>query len=217
MPLACATTNAARSADIPQPAQSYAAPAASTSLSSYNWNGFYAGINAGYGWGTFRSGAANLFNKPSGAVAGLQAGYNFQYSNLLLGVEGDVYWSGMSGKRVFPGPITTRGGLNWAASLRARAGFAADRALVYVTAGYGFGNDTVRAASAVPAALTSSSDTSGGWVLGAGIEYAFTDHISFKTEFLYTIYSSKVVLAAPFTTTSRLTTSILRAGVNYHF
>ena len=74
-----------------------------------DWSGFYAGINAGYGGGTFDY-PANITtpafeeNNPfsgldydfgaditaSGFFGGLQAGWNYQIDNIVLGVEGDI-------------------------------------------------------------------------------------------------------------------------------
>lgn len=210
----CASASAA---DLPSRNQPYAPAGAVAAAAPYDWNGFYAGVNAGYGWSSLGGGAKNLFKAPSGAVLGGQLGFNYQSNRLLLGLEGDLYWSGMSGSRNFAGPITTKAELDWAMSLRGRAGFAADRALVYLTAGYSFGKISTQVSDTTIPAFLKSSDMRGGWVLGAGIEYAFTDNISFKTEYLYTSYSQKTILGAPYTTSSRISTSILRAGVNYHF
>ncbi len=91
------------------------------------WTGFYAGLNAGYNFGTNGSngglsiapvwstpaGAAvvpaagplamsgygnNGNNTQSGFIGGGQVGYNYQYgSNILLGVEADIQGSGIRG------------------------------------------------------------------------------------------------------------------------
>ena len=87
------------------------APVAST----VNWTGFYLGANVGGGWGSRSVDyAANdpatvlLFApapglggappstsfKSSGAIGGLQIGYNWQFNrNWLVGVETDFDWS----------------------------------------------------------------------------------------------------------------------------
>src|SRR4051794_17988459 len=81
----------------------------------YNWNGFYIGVNGGYSWGRSRT-DANFFNSVTGAaivppagsvtsnsfnldggVAGGQAGYNWQTSNWVVGLETDLQWSGERG------------------------------------------------------------------------------------------------------------------------
>jgi outer membrane immunogenic protein len=102
-------------------------------------------------------------------------------------------------------------GLDWFGTLRARAGYAFDRILVYATGGlaYGGGGDNNNAffvtnavpggfyispaAAAVGAAVTptnfggfgSNDDLRWGWTLGGGVEWAFTDSLTFKLEGLY--------------------------------
>lgn len=110
------------------------APALAADLNSYQapsppppaWSGFYAGLNAGYGWGT--SGSAQTTGvalldaisgspawgtpygytalastgtstfTPSGVIGGLQAGYNFQLNpGLVVGIEADLQGAGISG------------------------------------------------------------------------------------------------------------------------
>jgi len=66
---------------------------------------------------------------------------------------------------------------------RARAGVALDRALLYVTAGYAGADDKV--STTLPGAGVSSSDWRSGGAFGAGIEYAFTNNISAKAEYIY--------------------------------
>ncbi|MGE3245918.1 MAG: outer membrane protein [Beijerinckiaceae bacterium] len=204
-------------ADLPSNRAPYSPEPMSAPARGYVWTGFYAGVNAGYSWGSFHNGSANLLGKPSGAAIGGQIGYNHQMSNFVIGVEGDIAWNGGRSKKVFPGPVYTNGSLDWSGSLRARAGFAADRALVYATGGYGFAqvkgtvNDTV-----IPAVFNASS-VRHGWTGGLGIEYAFTNNISAKAEYLYASYGSKTIFALPYLTGSGVTTSTVRAGVNYHF
>src|ERR1700761_6175298 len=67
------------------------------------WTGFYIGTHGGYGWGTktfldnFPTPDLALDAQPSthGGFAGLQAGYDYQFNWLLVGVQGDFSWSGV--------------------------------------------------------------------------------------------------------------------------
>src|SRR5437868_7299974 len=94
---ALAATSPALAADVAMPVyKAAAAPAA------YNWSGFYVGVTAGGGmaslpvtdvddFDTFLSGPTL---KSGGAVAGLHAGYNWQFApSFLVGLEGDFNWS----------------------------------------------------------------------------------------------------------------------------
>jgi opacity protein-like surface antigen/outer membrane receptor protein involved in Fe transport len=85
----------------------------------WSWNGYYLGINAGYGWG--RSNTDAFFNDNAigtnfgtnssvgmrGRVFGVQTGYNFQSGNWLWGVEADLALTGQVGNPVFTCPAFT--------------------------------------------------------------------------------------------------------------
>lgn len=89
------------------------------------WTGFYAGLNAGYNFGTNGDAASRNFANPvpagplgiivdptpasmsgsqslsqNGFLGGLQIGYNFQWGNFLLGVETDIQGAGVRGSSV---------------------------------------------------------------------------------------------------------------------
>ena len=63
----------------------------------YNWTGFYIGADVGYGWGRSTgtlTNAAGLFPvnyslDPSGVLGGGFVGFNYQVSNVVLGIEAD--------------------------------------------------------------------------------------------------------------------------------
>ena len=53
---------------------------------AYRWMGPYFGANVGYQWGSIDNNPA----KPSGVAGGIQAGYNWQNGNFVLGAEADI-------------------------------------------------------------------------------------------------------------------------------
>ena len=61
-----------------------------------DWTGFYIGVNGGGGWGRSSSDLSGHIDT-SGGVAGGTAGYNAQFGNWVLGVEGDLDWSNIGG------------------------------------------------------------------------------------------------------------------------
>jgi hypothetical protein len=69
----------------------------------------------------------------------------------------------------------------WFGTLRARAGVAFDRALIYATGGLAFSgaDDNNRFG------IGSDDDINWGWTVGGGVEYAFTNNLTFKIEGLY--------------------------------
>ena len=81
----------------PRPGPLYAPPLPA-------WTGFYVGLNAGGGIGTATSDFtaagstfASVDNSLTGAVAGGQAGYNWQSGPLVYGLETDIQWSNANG------------------------------------------------------------------------------------------------------------------------
>lgn len=154
---------AAQAADMPQ----YTPPPVVTAVPSWDWTGFYAGINAGYGWSGSNDVNINVVNPGGfftpclnagacprgisydrdGFVGGAQVGYNWQIDQFVLGVEADIDYSDMGGSSSMrtnvagfaPGVFNASTDINWLATLRGRAGFAVDRALFYATGGLAAG------------------------------------------------------------------------------
>ena len=215
--LACA--GAAQAADLPSrraPQSDYYAPAP-----VFTWTGFYLGLNAGYGWGSFTGGSEQLLGKPSGFSGGITGGFNYQMAqNFVLGIEGDWDLSGVSDRRELPFFGFNGGGkVTSLATVRARVGYAADRALLYVTGGVAMGSVSVNVNDwrAVPF-FGSNSSFSAGWALGGGLEYAFTDHISGKAEYIFSALGSKELFTfSPDWVNAGVNVSQVRAGVNYRF
>jgi opacity protein-like surface antigen len=156
-------------------------------------------------------------------------GVNYQIGQFVIGAEGDFDWQNLRGATAtgFCG-IAAVGGCavasNWIATIRGRAGFAADRALFYITGGGAFTN--VKPSTA---ALPYGGGTEAGWTAGGGIEYAVTDNWTAKVEYLYANFQSATCnasacaapLAVPAMAIAPATVSfhenIVRAGVNYKF
>src|ERR1700734_731539 len=74
----------------------YKAPPAQVTQ-AYNWTGFYIGANGGGGWGHSWWQSPSTGVNLSGGQVGGTAGYNWQFGNAVLGVEGDLDWSKISG------------------------------------------------------------------------------------------------------------------------
>jgi outer membrane immunogenic protein len=181
---------------------------------AFTWTGFYLGVNAGTAWGDFNKGG-KFIDPKMGFTGGLTAGYNQQFGQFVAGLEADYNYSGLGGKGIHPLPTIVKGNLTSFGTARARLGMTFDRALVYATGGYAFGF------SSLNNGLNKSTDTHHGYVIGAGLEYAFTQNISAKAEYLYMpLGAGKAVPAASNLLTGPKTgidASIVRAGVNYRF
>jgi outer membrane immunogenic protein len=209
---------AAQAADVPIKAPYYKGPPHSV-VSYYNWTGFYAGVNAGYGWGSSDWSALATSIKPKGFLAGGTLGYNWQSGAIVYGIEGDFDWSDVKGSVACAGVLTCETSSSWLATFRGRVGYAFDRWLPYVTGGGAYGN--VKATlSAAGVDLASASSSQLGWTLGAGLEYAFMGNWSAKLEYLYvdlgkTTCDATCSGATPIDV--KFNTNVVRAGVNYKF
>lgn len=182
-------------------------------VASHDWSGPYAGVQAGYGWGEAeanteidnnviivgsRSDPIDLDAGEEGSIAvegvlgGLHAGYNLQWDNLVLGVEGDAELADIDGDTdVLPDatdPAFARQEkeYDWLASLRLRAGYAMDRVLVYATGGLAFGDVDMSFSLNDGSFSEQQTETAFGWTVGGGVEYALTDALSLRVEYRYT-------------------------------
>jgi outer membrane immunogenic protein len=215
--LAFAGTSAL-AADMP-PSRSLPPPRAPAYVPFFTWNGFYVGINAGYGFGhsrwtdTVTQDTTGNFNV-SGPMVGGTFGYNLQFGTFVLGLEGDLDWSNIKGSVITCiGTCETKN--NWLGTARGRIGYAFDRFLPYLTAGAAFGD-----IKGTVVGIGSFTDTKVGWTGGGGVEYFFTDNWSAKLEYLYVDLGKGTCDAAcsgtdPVSVTFK--TNVVRGGVNYKF
>ncbi len=136
----------------------------------------------------------------------------------VIGAEGDWDWANIDHTQSFL-LASNHININEIVTARARAGVALDRTLIYVTGGYG----------GVGTNATFSTPLLGGWggsqntwvrggAIGAGVEYAFTNNITAKGEYLYLPLSSTTYFnSTAFSTRAPVDVSLLRAGLNYKF
>ena len=199
----------AQAADLALPMKEPATPA-------YNWSGWYVGINGGGGWGDSHWQGIGRVGV-SGGLAGGTAGYNWQFGQVVLGLEGDVDWAGLSGTNAL---ATCPGGScgtsdTWLSTVRGRLGYAADRFMPYVTGGAAFSD--IRATT--PGFIGATNDKA-GWTVGAGLEFAIAGNWTAKAEYLYVDLGkfNCGLSCGPFVSdNASFTTSLVRAGVNYRF
>jgi outer membrane immunogenic protein len=207
---------AAQAADVPIKTPYYKGQPHSV-VSYYNWTGFYAGVTAGYGFGSSDWSAPVAATKPKGFLAGGTVGYNWQSGAIVYGLEGDVSWSNVKDNVVCGVGLTCETSSNWLATFRGRVGYAFDRWLPYVTGGGAYGNVKATTSAAGGVTLTEASSSQLGWTIGAGIEYAFMGNWSAKLEYLYVDLGSFDAGIAPAVNNVSFTENIVRAGLNYKF
>jgi outer membrane immunogenic protein len=99
--------------------------------SAFQWSGFYAGVNGGYGFGTLSrepaAGGVVTQNNTGGWGLGAQAGYNADMGGFILGGEADLQWSSISHSEDLGVPGTLKASVDGFGTVRARAGMAIDR------------------------------------------------------------------------------------------
>ena len=170
-----------------------------------NWSGFYIGALLGYKWGEAEVDAAGSVDI-EGFDGGTYIGANYQWNQYVLGVEADALISGVDG---------SAGGVSadqdWSGSLRARAGIALDKFLLYGTGGVAVTDVEVSDATG------SDSNTHWGWTLGAGAEAMLRDNVLARVEYRYSDYEDKTYTLGGGPTDADLETHSIRAGVGLKF
>ena len=215
----------------------------------YEWTGFYLGLNLGYSWGRSNdlSTLTNVLGtvlftntnraRMDGVVGGAQAGYNWQVTNWVLGIEQDIDGTGERAKRNFICPAGACTGpavpfsmsqrLDWFSTIRGRAGYlVTPKILLYGTGGFAFGNvSTSESIGASPIGFA-GTDTRYGWTAGAGIEGIIAPNWTARLEYLYIdlgrttgtfLTGISTFPAGPLFSnfSSRINDNVLRVGVNY--
>jgi opacity protein-like surface antigen len=206
------------------------------------WSGFYIGVNVGGGLGHGGSDFgvaggpvfATVNNRLSGAIGGVQAGFNWQTGPAVFGVETDFQGSGLKGTLTAPclpgfcgSPLTASytQKVPWFGTVRGRVGVASNGWLIYATGGYAYARlDTDATASAGPiSGSVSLHETRNGWTAGGGIEVALAPGWSAKLEYLYFDFGRTTTTwvlggALPsITDDAHFTMNVVRTGLNYRF
>jgi outer membrane immunogenic protein len=158
-----------------------------------------------------------------GFVGGGQVGINYQTGWAVIGLEADLQYADLGNERdvAFGNDFIRGGGLDWFSTLRARAGFTFDRALVYTTGGFAFGGGSGGDCILGGVPFACGDDNTTGWTLGGGAEYAITRNITMKLEGLY-VNLDRAGDDRPFDTGILLNRDdygfgVLRGGLNYKF
>jgi outer membrane immunogenic protein len=194
---ACAVLGSmsAHAADLPA---RVGVPAA---IPAFSWTGVYLGgelgwikTNPEYSTGVLLLGAPFVVSpgtsNKNGLSYGALAGYNYQAGNLVLGIEGDFQgWTvGKIRYTAITGDFLTAHS-KWGGSVRGRLGYAADRALFYLTGGAAFiSNET-----SVPTTGVSfgGDGTRLGWTVGGGLDYAVTNNWFTGIEYRYSQFAAR--------------------------
>jgi outer membrane immunogenic protein len=180
-----ALTGSAFAADLPS---RRAPPVYAPPVPIFTWTGIYVGGHIGYAWGKDSAYDQTFVGlpystSPSGVIGGAHVGYNWQVSQWVFGLEGDIDGTSLS-KSVFVGTSSASVRSDIQGSIRGRVGIAWDRVLIFATGGGAFAN--FKTSYSVPGvSYQSFSKTRAGWTVGGGIEYAVTNNWSVRAEYRY--------------------------------
>jgi outer membrane immunogenic protein len=210
-------------------------PPAPVPPAAFSWTGFYVGGNIGGMWSRdgvvdldpnhygMIPGNANTLS-PVGIVGGVQAGYNYQISSVVLGVEGDLDFSSAKGSFRFldsPGaPYSIHStSLPFFGDIRARAGVAFDRFLPYVTGGVVFADVKNSFVDPSWGFSLNRGGSATGWTVGGGAEYAIDNHWSVKAEYLFMQFPSVTagLQSNYYAFKFKDSAQVARVGLNYRF
>jgi outer membrane immunogenic protein len=200
---------------------------------TFSWQRCYVGGHVGYGWGRSTNDFGAQFNPPifdfnlstSGWLGGAQAGCNWKVAKtLIVGVEGEIWLSGLTGSRLVNFGLFDIASVNftaknrWDADLALRVGMPFDKVLIYLKGGLAYGSFSYNWVQAgVPFGATAGK---WGWLLGIGVEYAVADNWSVKLEYNHIDYGTGSVLDPAWqfgAFNTRETKDIVKVGVNYLF
>ena len=236
------------------------------SAKAADFKGFYVGANAGGAFGRFDVDTSPIFSptgyfaatstpaitaasgqkiKPNGFTAGGQAGYNWQFGDVVFGLEWDFGKMNLSGSttvtQTYPccAPtaftVTQTAETSWLMTARPRVGVVFGPALFYGTAGGAVTNVKYTALFTDTFATAHESaainETRPGWIAGIGGEHHLSHHLSIKGEYLWTdfgvasIPTSGLTVGTPpvpvtvniFTHTVNMRAGLVRAGINFRF
>jgi outer membrane immunogenic protein len=169
------------------------------------------------------SAASGTSNSSRSVLGGFQAGYNLQAGSWVYGVETDLSVTKLeavgpaigTSASAFGGidaasiqtSVSPTASIDWFGTLRARLGFAWDRVLIYATGGFAYGSirltdgaffNGLAGAPAVAfngAGIPKDSVLKGGWVAGAGVDYAYTNNIILSFAYMHVDLGSDTVFS----------------------
>jgi outer membrane immunogenic protein len=225
---------AALAADLPpRPAPAPYIPAV---VPVYNWTGFYIGGNLGAAWTQINvnDSLGDSWSNSQQAVfaGGGQVGANYQFNWLVVGVEADFDW--LSNNHNSSNAISTPIGAlqfsandRWMTTLAGRVGYAADNWLFYAKGGGGWvgvNNPTLTNLTTGGSISVSNSNSTTGWLAGAGVEWAFAPNWTARLEYDFLgLNDSNFTLPSPpiggptAITTHDVHVQTATVGINYLF
>ncbi len=211
---------------------------------SYGGEAYSNNSSQGQAFNYNASGAERL--RDSGVVGGVQIGYNYAITGFggyghgglsavpVIGVEADFDGSGISSggalsqfAQGFPIGVSNYVGvesdLKYFGTVRGRLGVAFDRLLVYGTGGFAYGQTSDTVVSPANGVYNHASNFHTGYAFGGGFEFALTNNLLLRAEYLHIDLNSKAIVAnggneyLNYSVYEKPSLDIVRAGLDYKF
>jgi outer membrane immunogenic protein len=233
---AALAVGSANAADLGRP------PSALPPISAYtpfSWTGWYIGGNLGVAWtqGNVSDSFGDSFGNSQQVVfsGGGQVGANYQVNWLVVGGEAVFDWLSNdhnSSNSVFipgVGALQVSANDRWITTAAARVGVATNNWLFYAKGGGGWvGTNNFTLTNVTTAGSISGSNNRGdsGWLVGAGIEWAFAPNWAAKIEYNFLGLNDSTFTvpvgalhfpAGDVFTTGNRDLQMLTVGINYLF
>jgi outer membrane immunogenic protein len=162
------------------------------------WSGFYVGGQAGYSWAnadythTSTTGFVEDFSfHPQSAIGGAHAGVQGQWGTWVLGLEGSFNFTQLHETRVSPlrPPSFKTFELDDIATVVAKAGYAANRWLIYVKGGWADANIRTEGTNPLNGSTAAPRAWESGWTIGGGVDYLISPNWILGADFNYYNFS----------------------------
>jgi opacity protein-like surface antigen len=174
---------------------------------NHDWTGPYAGANLGAG---MSNGAitdpdcttcgADTFSERL-LQGGLDAGYNKQFKNTVLGLEGEIDYGSQNHRNDMRsldadgGASLTSSNISWTAALLGRAGVGVGDSLLFLEAGPALAHLSGTVDSATTVAAVSVWQP--GFKAAGGIEFMATDNVSIRIQYSELSVGNRVAYENP--------------------
>ena len=218
----------------------------------FSWTGCYLGAHVGAGRGSKEmtdpvllvqdtllgpgttAGITTVTTNPTGAVIGGEIGCDYQFAgNAVIGIEGTASGTTMRGSALvglpagFPGESALVQSTNdFLASVTGRIGYAFDTILLYGRGGFAVAGDKYDVSGGDFAGSGpfhfQGADNRYGWIVGGGVDWAFTPHWSMNVEYdFYHFGNGGILMTDQFTGDTGLvnvkqTVQVIKVGFNFH-
>src|SRR6516165_6169447 len=234
---------AASAADLPLKSPAPVVP-------PFSWTGCYLGGHIGGGRGSkamtdpvalvqdtlsgapITTGITTVTTTPTGVVIGGEIGCDYQFAgNVVIGIEGTASGTTMRGSAFVGLPVTGELALvqstnDFLASVTGRIGYAFDTVLLYGRGGVAVAGDKYDVSggdfNGSGPFHFQGADNRYGWIVGAGVDWAFTPHWSMNVEYdYYRFGSGGILMTDQFSALTgvvdvRQNVQVIKVGFNFH-